>query len=104
MYRFLIDHNVPRKVGIFLRKQKFNVRFVQEINPEMSDIEVIKLASKENRIIISNDKDFMSLSFLYPDVNMILFSLISQASEIRIKSLEKILPSLNDKFGVLVIK
>lgn len=63
MLKFLIDHNVPRSVGVFLKKKKYNVKLVKDINPEMTDLQVVAVARKEKRIIVSNDKDFVNLSF-----------------------------------------
>ena len=46
---------------------------IKDVNPEMSDLQVIKLAMEEKRIIISNDKDFLSLAIQYNKVDMIFF-------------------------------
>jgi len=103
MLKFLVDHNVPNSVSYFLKKQKCNVKLVKEVNATMTDLQVMNLAKKEDRIVLSNDKDFISLSAKYTDVDMILFSFLSQSAEVRINGLEKILPKLESGFGIVVL-
>lgn len=102
--KFLIDHNIPKSVGVFLKKQNFDIKLVKDINIQLSDLDLIKLAKQENRIILSNDKDFISLNLRYPTVNMILFSLNSQNAEIRIQAIQDIIPKIKLPFGIIIIK
>lgn len=104
MFKFLVDHNVPKSVSVFLKRKKFNVVLVKDINPEMTDLQVVALAKKENRIVISNDKDFISLSVKHSGVNMILFNYLNQSSDIRITGLKRILPKLQEGFGIIVLQ
>lgn len=104
MLKFLIDHNVPKSVSVFLKKQRCNVKLVKDVNPEMTDLQVLGLAEEENRIVVSNDKDFISLSVKYSTVDMILFSYLSQSAEVRISGLKKILPNIEAGFGVIVLQ
>ncbi len=104
MFKFFIDHNVPKSVTVFLKKEKFNVLSVQDINPEMTDLQIIELAKKEKRIIVSNDKDFISLSVKHGGIDMILFDYFNQSAEIRIDGLKKILPNLESGFGTLILQ
>lgn len=62
MFKFLVDHNVPKSVSDFLQKQKYNVKLVKDVDAGMTDLQVMNLAKKETRIVLSNDKDFISLS------------------------------------------
>lgn len=104
MLKFLVDHNVPKSVSDFLKNHKFNVKLVKEVNAVMTDLQVINLAKKECRIIVSNDKDFIGFSVKYSAVDMILFSYLSQSAEIRISGLKKILPKLESGFGVVILQ
>lgn len=104
MLKFLVDHNVPKSVSDFLKKQKCNVMLVKDVDASMTDLQVMSLAKKEGRIVLSNDKDFISLSAKYTDVDMILFSYLSQSAEVRIDGLKKILPKLESGFGVVVLQ
>lgn len=104
MLKFLVDHNVPKSVSDFLKKQKCDVKLVKAIDAAMTDLQVMNLAKKEGRIVLSNDKDFISLSAKYTDVNMVLFSYLSQSAEVRIVGLKKILPKLKAGFGVVILQ
>lgn len=104
MLKFLVDHNVPKSVSDFLKKQKCNVMLVKDVDASMTDLQVMSLAKDEGRIVLSNDKDFISLSAKYTDVDMILFSYLSQSAEVRITGLKKISPKLEVGFGVVVLQ
>ncbi|PIZ76550.1 hypothetical protein COY05_00735 [Candidatus Peregrinibacteria bacterium CG_4_10_14_0_2_um_filter_38_24] len=104
MLKFLIDHNVPKSVGIFLKRKKYDVKLVKDVNPGMTDLQVIGLARSEGRIVVSNDKDFINLSVSNRDVDMILFNYFSQLAEIRIAGLKWILSKLEEGFGIIVLQ
>lgn len=104
MLKFLVDHNVPKSVGNFSRKNKHDVKLIKYVNPEMSDLEALDLAKRESRIIVGNDKDFVGLSVKYDTVDMVLFNYLSQSSEVRITGLKRILPKLKSGFGVVVLQ
>lgn len=61
--RFLIDVNVGLSVVNWLRKQGYDVAAVQEINPSMRDQDILSLAVREDRIIITMDADFGELVY-----------------------------------------
>lgn len=103
MSKFLIDHNVPKSVSDFLKKQKHNVKLVKDVNAAMTDLQVMNLAEVEGRMLISNDKDFISLSVKYNNVDMILFSYLNQSAELRIAGLKKILSKIEPGFGIIVM-
>lgn len=41
MLKFLIDHNVPKSVSGFLKRKKYDVKLVKDINPEMTDLQLL---------------------------------------------------------------
>lgn len=104
MFKFLVDQNVPKSVSNFLKSQKHDIKLIKDVNAAMTDLQVLDLAGTDNRILLSNDKDFISLAVKYHNVDMILFSYLSQASEVRIKGLKKILPKIDKGFGVIVLQ
>lgn len=63
--RFLADESCDFAIVRALRKEGLNVLAVSEINPRANDSEVIKLAVRENRILLTEDKDFGQLVFAY---------------------------------------
>ena len=63
--KFLVDVGVGKKVELFLKKKGYNTKTVRTIDPQMSDEEIIRLSLKENRMIITMDKDFGELVYHY---------------------------------------
>ena len=61
--KFLVDVGVGKKVEDFLYKSGYDVLPVRKINPRMSDSEIIGIAAKDNRVIITMDKDFRELVY-----------------------------------------
>ncbi|MEK6854679.1 MAG: DUF5615 family PIN-like protein, partial [Nanoarchaeota archaeon] len=47
----------------FLKNEGYDALYVYDIMPRAPDIDVIKFAEKEKRILITNDKDFGELVF-----------------------------------------
>lgn len=80
------------------------MKFIRDVSPEMTDLQVLDLAKKENRILLSNDKDFISLSLKYHSVDMILFSYFSQSPDVRITGLKKIFPKIQSGFGFVILR
>ena len=63
MLKFLVDESSGRKVSDFLINNRFDTLYVYDIMPSAPDIDIIKFAEKEERILITNDKDFGELVF-----------------------------------------
>jgi len=61
--RFLLDVNVGRCVKEFLEARGFEVTWVAEIDPRMSDNAILIRAYEEGRVLITVDKDFGDLIF-----------------------------------------
>ena len=61
--KFLIDVGVGKGVEEFLAIEGFDTKAVRDINPSMSDREVLRLALTEKRMIITMDKDFGELVY-----------------------------------------
>ena len=55
---FLADESVNFPIVRSLRDNNYNVDYIAEINPGISDDQVIDLAHQNNRILITADKDF----------------------------------------------
>jgi predicted nuclease of predicted toxin-antitoxin system len=66
MIKFLADENIPPGVNNFLTEKGFNVKAVQELVASGSaDSTVIKLAKKEERVLLTFDRHFTNI-LLYP--------------------------------------
>ncbi|MDE2217308.1 MAG: DUF5615 family PIN-like protein [Planctomycetota bacterium] len=63
MTKFLIDESTGKKLGYLLTSSKHDVVFVSDWKSGAPDSEVIKKAYEDNRVIITDDKDFGELIF-----------------------------------------
>ncbi len=61
--KFLVDVGVGKKVEDFLYKSGYDILSVRKLNPRMNDSEIIGIAAKDNRIVITMDKDFGELVY-----------------------------------------
>ncbi len=98
--KLIADENIPLKVVEDLKGQGYDVLRVDEIKPGLKDPDVIDIAIKESRILVTFDKDFgeliyrhgykvegvILLRFLPINVNFIagrLLSLLDSGIEVR---------------------
>jgi predicted nuclease of predicted toxin-antitoxin system len=105
---FLIDENVGHSVADFLiRKGHDVVEISQGDHLSREDIFLAELAFKEDRIIITNDKDFGFLVYRQklPSRGIILFRFLEERPSLKIAALEKILslPSHQIKDHFIVV-
>lgn len=56
--KFVVDESTGRSVADFLDEKGFDTVYVGEEMRSAEDDEVMDFASKENRIVVTNDKDF----------------------------------------------
>ena len=64
--RILADENIPRTAIQILRGRGYDVVSVWEISPGMSDEQIVQLAIRERRVIITFDKDFGRIALTNP--------------------------------------
>jgi predicted nuclease of predicted toxin-antitoxin system len=61
--KFLADENMDAEIVDQLRQEGHEVWYVIEMEPGISDDEVLALANRESAILITADKDFGELVF-----------------------------------------
>lgn len=61
--RLLADENIPAPLIRILRERGFDLLYVAEFQPGLTDSEVLALASRESRPILTEDRDFGELIF-----------------------------------------
>lgn len=61
--RFLANENFPADAVNILRADEHDVIWIREAAPGISDIEVLAWANREQRIVLTFDKDFGELAF-----------------------------------------
>ncbi len=63
--RFLLDQDVYANTGRFLRGLGHDVVFVSQIGlSQASDEQLLQVAGKENRILVTRDRDYGNLVFV----------------------------------------
>ena len=78
--KILADENIPRTTIQSLRSLGYDVVSVWEINPGISDEQVIQLSIREKRIIITFDKDFGRIALTNPSMPGIVLMRITPAN------------------------
>ncbi|MEM6647402.1 MAG: DUF5615 family PIN-like protein [Bacteroidota bacterium] len=61
--RLLADENFPKQAVEALRREGHDVRWVRTSAPGISDYEVLDIARREGRLLLTFDKDFGALTF-----------------------------------------
>lgn len=63
MARFLANENAPREAVLAARAAGFDVTWMVELQPGAADEVVLALAQREDRVLVTFDKDFGELVF-----------------------------------------
>ena len=61
--RFLVDESTGEEVASYLRRHGYDVVSVAEMFPQADDTWILQFAVNEQRIVITNDKDFGDMVF-----------------------------------------
>jgi predicted nuclease of predicted toxin-antitoxin system len=98
--KFVIDAGVGRSIEEWLISQNFVVLSIVLINPEMSDIEILNLAFREDAIIITMDKDFGELVYKNNSLHkgILLLRLEDAVAEEKLAAIQNIIPKHLQKF------
>jgi predicted nuclease of predicted toxin-antitoxin system len=93
--RFLADESLERRVALFLRSLGHDVSIIGVDHPRsLPDEEVLRIAHRERRILITNDRDFGELIFRQrlPHRGVIYFRLgLDASADERIERLSDLL-------------
>lgn len=85
---FLADEGVDKQVVEQLRKDGHQVQYIAEMDPGISDNQVLEIAHRESAILLTADKDFGELFYrqrrLAPGVILLRLEGLSQANKARI--------------------
>ena len=90
--KFLLDLNIAASVASFLQRNHYDVSELRKKNLlKLPDKDVVELAKKEKRIILTHDKDFVRLTLQDFGFVCIVVRLKNQQPENVIKSLDQFL-------------
>src|SRR5262249_47847168 len=91
--RFLVDESTGAAVADYLRGQGHDVFVVSEVMPQAEDALILATAAAENRIIVTNDKDFGELIFRggQPHAGVVLLRLRDESAANRVRVVQTVL-------------
>ena len=97
MARFITDENIPRSVTLRLRVMGHDVETATEaVRPGASDTSVISYSRKDQRFIVTLDKDFIALHRLLAEPFGVIVIRISPPTPPRVKErVEQLLANLD---------
>ena len=97
--RLLVDVGVGKKVERWLQEHGHDVKSVRDINPRMSDREILKIAVSEKRLVVTMDKDFGELVYNsgLPHGGVLLLRLEDATSEKKAEIVSKIMERYSDR-------
>lgn len=61
--KFLLDESVEFRIATYLREDDFDVVTIAEEFPSIPDKQVLHIAYKQKRVLVTNDKGFGELIF-----------------------------------------
>ena len=100
--RFLANENLPRDAITALRDGGHDVCWVREQSPGLPDGEVLAWATREQRVLLTFDKDFGELAFrsgLPASCGVLLFRMPMPRSQEAGARLAKLIDARNDWTG-----
>ncbi|MDY0383202.1 DUF5615 family PIN-like protein [Trichlorobacter sp.] len=99
--KFLADVNIERRIILFLRSAGYDVIWAPEYDCRMKDEELLALAVQQQRILITNDKDFGNLVYFQKKAacGIVLFRIEDQNVRVKITILKNMLLRYQEKFG-----
>jgi len=85
--------NVEKPIVDWLREKGYDIKWIPEIDCQMDDEVLLNLAKIEERILITNDKDFGELTFLQKkgSAGIILLRIKGQQVEDKLSILRRLL-------------
>ena len=97
--KFLADVNVERKIIETITQHQYDVKWIPEYDASITDEDLLDLANQEQRILITNDKDFGELVFRQQSVTsgIILLRIKGQDVLRKITLVKKLLRDHSDR-------
>lgn len=99
--KFLADVNIEKEVVDDLARLGYDVKWIPEYDCETLDEDLLRIADTEQRILITNDKDFGELVFLQRKLSTgeILIRVKGQRTRDKVKLMRKLLERFGNKLS-----
>ena len=104
---FLADESVDFRIVTYLRNEGLDVEAIVEMNPGISDEEVLNLANELEVVLLTEDKDFGELTYRLqkPNQGIVLIRLSGVSMEEKLQIIERVVENyiddLRGKFTVI---
>jgi len=83
--KFLADEGFSFEITSFLREMGYDVKWIGDSTPGISDRDVYKIAQGESRVILTDDKDFgeLAVRFGLKTIGVVLLRINPKEKELR---------------------
>ena len=97
--KFLADENFDAPAIMALRLEGYDVLSIKEILPKALDKAILELANKENRILLTCDKDFGELVYRLKLISpgIVLFRLAEMSNAEKVRFIVAFMNQYSDK-------
>ena len=97
--RFIVDESTGMAVVGYLRESGHDVLAVGEAMPQANDAQILDTAGKEERILITNDKDFGELVYRtgQSHFGVLLLRLQDEGSANRVRMIKSVIDTYADQ-------
>lgn len=104
--RFLLDESVEYRLANWLTAHRHDATAIAHDYPHaLSDRDVLDIAHREGRILLTNDRDFGDLVFRHgmPHAGVIYFRLGLSTLDVKTTRLEQLLASHHDQLDQFLV-
>ncbi|MEE8481246.1 MAG: DUF5615 family PIN-like protein [Desulfobacterales bacterium] len=101
MLKFIADVNIEKGIVDFLLESGYDVKLIPDYDCGITDDELLEIANEEQRILITNDKDFGELTFLQKkhSTGIILIRIKEQQTSVKLELIRKLLLKYREKIS-----
>jgi predicted nuclease of predicted toxin-antitoxin system len=101
--RFLVDRCAGHKLAVWLREQGHDVAEVRDLGKDPGDRAILAIATSEQRVLVTIDKDFGQFMFLERSAHSGVISLADLPGTARISLMGEVLRAVKDHAWAQVV-
>lgn len=103
--KFLADEGFSFEITSFLREMGYDVKWIGDSTPGVSDRDVYKIAQEDNRVILTDDKDFgeLAVRFSLKTIGVVLLRINPKEKELRKKRVFELLERFSEKLKMHLV-
>jgi predicted nuclease of predicted toxin-antitoxin system len=97
--KFLADVNVEKSIVDYLLETGYDVKWIPDYDCGIDDEDLLTIANEDQRVLITNDKDFGELIFFHKkhSAGIILIRVKEQQTEKKLELIRKLLMIYEEK-------